>query len=154
MAAKKMNTAGDRAQDVARSVLENPYLQRLINDADLRANIQTAYDSGRSAYGRLSNGQAPTKALLQDKKLQKDLRTATNALRDAQDALKTPTKRKRRGGIGGSLAVLVAGAGLAVGLSESLRSKILDAMFGAEEEFDYSSTTTPPTPAPEPAPAS
>ena len=33
-------------------------------------------------------------------------------------------------------------------LSESLRSKVLDLLFGAEEEFDYSSTTAPSEPAP------
>ena len=32
---------------------------------------------------------------------------------------------------------------LAIALSEGLRSKVLDLLFGAEEEFDYSSTTTP-----------
>jgi hypothetical protein len=37
---------------------------------------------------------------------------------------------------------------LALVLSESLRSKVLDLLFGAEEEFDYSSTTAPPEPAP------
>jgi hypothetical protein len=30
-----------------------------------------------------------------------------------------------------------------VALSEDLRKKVLDALFGAEEEFEYSSTTTP-----------
>jgi hypothetical protein len=37
---------------------------------------------------------------------------------------------------------------LAVALSEGLRTKVLDLMFGAEEEFDYSSTTAPAEPAP------
>src|SRR3712207_6960774 len=36
----------------------------------------------------------------------------------------------------------VAG-GLALALSEGLRKKVLDALFGAEEEFEYTSTTTP-----------
>jgi hypothetical protein len=40
------------------------------------------------------------------------------------------------------------GAGVALVVSEGLRNKVLDALFGAEEEFDYTSTTTPtPTPA-------
>jgi hypothetical protein len=38
--------------------------------------------------------------------------------------------------------------------SEDLRNKVLDALFGAEEEFDYTSTTAPSTPAPAPASAS
>ena len=45
------------------------------------------------------------------------------------------------------MLALVAGV-LAVALSESLRSKALDLLFGAEEEFDYSSTTMPAQEAP------
>ena len=37
---------------------------------------------------------------------------------------------------------------LALAVSESLRTKVLDMLFGAEEEFDYSTTTAPETPAP------
>jgi hypothetical protein len=148
MAAKKKV---DKAGDAVRQVRDNPYLQRLVEDADLRDNIRTAYESGRVAYGRLSNGKAPTKALLEDKKLQKELRNAANALREAGDTLRAP-RRRRRGGLGRLLLLAGVGGVLAVAVSEGLRSKILDALFGAEEEFDYSSTTTPPTPAPE-APA-
>ena len=36
--------------------------------------------------------------------------------------------------------------------SEGLRNKVLDALFGAEEEFDYSSNTSPAAP-PDPPPA-
>jgi hypothetical protein len=50
-----------------------------------------------------------------------------------------PKKRKRRRG----LFLLVVGAGLAIALNEGLRSKVLDALFGSEEEFEYSSTTSP-----------
>ena len=54
--------------------------------------------------------------------------------------------------MGRRLLIVAIGAGLALALSEGLRKKVLDALFGAEEEFDYSSTTTP-APAPEAAPA-
>jgi hypothetical protein len=37
----------------------------------------------------------------------------------------------------------VVGAVAALALSEGLRKKVLDALFGAEEEFEYTSTTTP-----------
>ncbi len=47
------------------------------------------------------------------------------------------------GGFGKLLfLVLIAGV-LALVLSKDLRAKVLDALFGAEEEFDYSSTTMP-----------
>src|SRR5687767_9547667 len=126
-----------------------PYVQRLIQDDELRNNIRTAYESGRSAYSRLNNGKAPAKALLDDKKLHKDLQAASDALRDASDALREgPVKRKRRGGIGKLLLIAVIGGAVALGASADLRNKVLDLLFGAEEEFDYTSTTAPSSPAP------
>ena len=44
--------------------------------------------------------------------------------------------------------LVLVGAGLAIALSSDLRKKVLDLLFGAEEAFDYTSTTAPPTPAP------
>jgi hypothetical protein len=55
---------------------------------------------------------------------------------------------KKRRGPGRYLLLLAFGAVLALALSEGLRSKVLDVLFGAEEEFDYTSTTTPSTAAP------
>ena|SRR3712207_1460743 len=127
-----------------------PYVQRLIQDAELRDNLRTAYDSGRSAYGRLNNGKAPGKVLLDDKKLHKDLQAAADSLRTASEALREgPKKKKRKGGIGRLLLLAIVGGGVALGVSSDLRNKVLDLLFGAEEEFDYTSTTAPATPAPE-----
>ena len=146
MAASNRAAQAGKAAAAARN---NPYLQRIIEDAELRQNLRQAFDSGRNAYGRLSNGKGPTKALMEDKRLQKDLKKASASLKDAADALRAPKKRKRRRG---RLLVLgIVGAGLALALSEGLRKKVLDALFGAEEEFEYTSTTTP---AAAPAPAS
>ena len=139
-----------RAGDAAKAAGSNPYVQRIIQDGELRRNIRDAYEHTRSAYARLANGKGPSKALLEDKKLQRDLRDATISLREVGTALKEgPRRRKRR--TGRRLLILAIGAGLALALSEGLRKKVLDALFGAEEEFDYSSTTTP-APAPEAAP--
>ena len=74
------------------------------------------------------------------------------SLRDASDALREgPKKRKRRFGLGRLLLLTIVGGGIALALSEPLRKKVLDALFGAEEEFDYQSTTTSPPPPPPPA---
>jgi hypothetical protein len=129
----------------------SPYVQRLIQDAELRSDLKTAYDSARVAYGRINNGKAPAK-LLDDKKLQRELQNAANALKSASDSLREgPKRKKRRGGIGRLLLLGIIGAGVAIGVSEGLRNKVLDALFGAEEEFDYQSTTTPAPPPPTPA---
>jgi hypothetical protein len=151
MAAKdRINKAGE----AARAAQRNRYLQRLVEDEELRGTLLTAYGAARSAYGRMSNGKPATQALFEDRKLQRELKEAANALRDASSALREPPKRRRRrGGIGRSLLLLAVASALAMALSEGLRTKVLDLLFGAEEEFDYSSTTAPAEPAPAGAPA-
>src|SRR5947208_1469963 len=88
------------AVDLASITKANPYIQRLIEDAELRENVRTALDSGRSAITRLKKAKAPQKALLADKKLQNELRSAAEALRDAamalSDAPKNPTAKKKK----------------------------------------------------------
>jgi hypothetical protein len=141
---KKSKAVPFNAADVANIAKANPYIQRLIDDAHLRENVQKAIESTRSAYGRLTNGKAPAKALFEDKKLQADLRQAVEAVRDASAALsEAPKKRARKGlGFGRKLLIAGIGAGLALAGSEKLRSKVLDTLFGAEEEFEY---TPPPS---------
>jgi hypothetical protein len=159
MAAK--DTIG-KASYAARAAQRNRYLQRLIADEELRGSLLAAYGAARSAYGRMSNGKPPTQALFEDRKLQRELKEAATALREASSALREPPKRKRRrrGGLGRTLLLLTVAGVLAMALNEGLRSKVLDLLFGSEEEFDYSSTTTTPQPAQaepassEPAPAS
>ena len=129
----------------------SPYVQRLIQDTELRSDLKSAYDSARVAYGRINNGKAPAK-LLDDKKLQKELQNAANSLKSASDSLRAGPKRRKRGLSFGKLLFLgIIGVGVALGVSEGLRNKVLDALFGAEEEFDYQSTTTPAPPPPTPA---
>jgi hypothetical protein len=135
-----------QAQRAAMKARYNPYVQRLIDDEDLRDNIATAFESAKKAYGRLTNGKSPTKQIFDDKKLQKEVKKAAESIKDASVALReSPKKQRRRGGFGRVLLVGVAGAGVALAVSEGLRKKVLDALFGAEEEFEYTATTTPET---------
>jgi hypothetical protein len=149
MAAKdKLNKAGGKAGDAARAAQRSQYLQRLLADEELRGSLITAYGAARSAYGRMTNGKPASQALFEDKKLQRELKEAADALREASTTLRAKPKKQRRGGAGRSLLLLAVAGVLAVALSESLRSKVLDLLFGSEEEFDYSSTTAPAEPAP------
>ena len=146
-----------KAAAAAQSAKENPYLQRVIQDDELRDNMVVAFEAARNAYTRLNKGKAPAKNLIEDKKLHADLKRSADALRDASSALreapkKTSPAKKRKGGFGKLLLVAIVGAVAAIAVSEGLRNKVLDALFGAEEEFDYSSNTTPVAPA-EAAPA-
>ena len=137
---KKAAKAGAGAIAAGQAARNNEYVQRLIDDASLRDDLRTAFESARKAYDRI-NGKGPQKAL-EDKKVQKELKEAATSLKSAADSLRGGRKKKR-GGKGKFLLIGIVGAGLALGLSEGLRNKVLDALFGAEEEFEYTASTTP-----------
>jgi hypothetical protein len=143
MASKKKKAAKGAAGAVAagKAAANNPYVNRLMEDEELRDNLRTAYESARKAYNRMANGKGPAKALLDDKKTQKELQNAASEIKAAADALRGGRKRKGKKRTG--LLLLIVGAGAALALSEGLRKKVLDALFGAEEEFEYTSTTSP-----------
>jgi hypothetical protein len=131
-----------KAGDTARSVASNPYVRRLVEDEELRENIRVAFEAAKHAYARMSNGKGPAKTLMDDKKVHRDLRTAAESLRDASQQLRGRSNR-RRFGLGKALLVGILGAALVLILSEDARKFVLDKLFGAEEEFEYTSTTTP-----------
>jgi hypothetical protein len=151
MAAKKK---AKKAQQAALQARYNPYVQRVIEDEDLRDNIVQAYESARKAYTRLTNGKSPTKQIFDDKKLQKELRNAAFNVKDASVALHEAPKKKKRGGLsfGKVLFIGSVGAGAALAVSEGLRKKVLDTLFGAEEEFEYTSNTAASPPQATPSP--
>jgi hypothetical protein len=140
-AKKKAAKAGAGAFAAGQAVRSNEYVQRLAEDEELRENLRKAFVSAKKAYGRI-NGKGPAKAL-DDKKVQRELKEAATSLKEAADGLRGRKKRKRRKGR--LLLLAIVGAGLALALSEGLRKKALDALFGAEEEFEYTASTTPET---------
>jgi hypothetical protein len=137
MASKK----AQKAQKAAMQARYNPYVQRIVDDEDLRQNIVDAYEAARKVYSRLTNGKSPTKQIFDDKKLQKEIKKAASNVRDASVALHEAPKKK--GGLSLKRVVLlgVVGGGVALAVSEGLRKKVLDTLFGKEEEFEYTSNT-------------
>jgi hypothetical protein len=145
-----------KARAAAEGAWGNEYVQRVVSDEELRENVRIALDNARDASARLTTGKSPAKVVMDDKKFQKDVKQAAEALKDAGTALRDGPKRKRRGGFGRLLLLAIVGAGLAIALSEDVRNKVLDALFGKEEEFDYTSTpsgtaSTSSTPAASPS---
>ena len=137
------------------SIKDNPYIQRVIEDGTLRDNVTNVIESSKGAYAQLVSNGAPHKAVLEDSKLHEHVQSAAGSVRDIALALndvdtkhKQPFKRKKRRGR--MLLLLLISAGVALAASEGLRNKLLDALSGKEEEFQY----TPPAPAPTEPPAS
>jgi hypothetical protein len=137
-AKKKAAKAGAGAYAAGKAVRSNQYVQRLVEDDELRENLRSAFESARKAYTRMSNGKGPVKAVTEDKKV---LRDAATSLKDAADSLRGGKKKKR--GKGRLLLLALVGGAIALAASEGLRKKVLDALFGAEEEFEYTASTTP-----------
>ena len=138
---KGASKAADRAASLYSTARENPYVQRLIEDDQLRNNIRDAYEAARHAYGRVTgNGKGPVKAVTRDKKVQKDLRQAADSLREASEQLRAPKRRKSR--LGRIVLLGAVAGGVALALSENARKAVMDTVFGAEEEFEYTSSTS------------
>ncbi len=142
MAKRRKRAGAFNAADIANVVQSNPYVQSVVSDAKLRKNVTTAVNSGKRAYGRISNGKTPL-SLLEDKKLHSEMGRALGAARDATITLTRIQGRKARKGLsaGRVLVIATAGGAVALAVNEKLRSKMLDVLFGAEEEFQY----TPPS---------
>ena len=135
----------------AGAVAAAPYIQRAVTDEELRENVRTAVDSARAAFARLQNGKGPAKTVLDDKKFQRNVAETAIAFKVASDMLREGPKKKRKrrkGGLGRTLLLLAIGGAIALAVSEDLRNKVLDQLFGKEEEFEYTSTTAPSTPPP------
>ena len=142
---KRKKAAQTKAREAAETA--RPYVQKLLEDDELRDNLRDAYESARDAYDRTVDGKRSAKDVLDDRKLQNDLKSAAESLRSAAESLREPEKRsKSGGGLGRLLLVAFVAAVLAVVLSEGLRKALLDQLFGAEEEFEYTSTTAPAAP--------
>jgi len=135
------STRTKKAREAASSVGSNEYVRRLVEDEELRNSIRDAYDAGRAAYGRLQKQKRPATALMDDKKVHRELRDAAESLREASDRLRG--REKKGSALGKLLLLAIVGAAAALILSEDLRKAVLDRLFGAEEEFEYTSTTAP-----------
>ncbi|MGH2986254.1 MAG: hypothetical protein ACRDLO_06165 [Solirubrobacterales bacterium] len=139
------STKAQKARDAVGAAGDNPYLRRLMEDEELRDSVRSAFDAAKDAYARLSRNGSVIDTAIDDKKVHKDLKQAAENLREASNRLRGKERKRRWGRV---IIIGLAGAALAMVLSEGLRKAVLDKLFGAEEEFEYTSTTTPaPTPA-------
>jgi len=133
-------TAG-KAGKAAAQARANPYVQRLIEDEELRDSVRSAFDSARKAYKRMQNGKGPARSLVEDRRLHRELRDTADSLKQAGEGLRGKRRSRHTGRKLLMLAIL--GGIAALILSEGARKAVLDRVFGAEEEFEYTSSIAP-----------
>ncbi len=136
-----MTKTTEKAAGVYQAARENEYVNRLIEDADLRESVIDAVHAARKAYDRIAESKrGPVSAVADDKKVQRDLKAAADSLRQASEQLRAPKRKKSR--VGRVLLLVLGAVGITLAVSEDARKAVLDALFGPEEEFEYTSTTS------------
>jgi hypothetical protein len=138
-----MAKAKDKAAGAAGSV--RPYVERALNDDDLRENVRKAYASGRAIYEQLAKRRSVSGAatkLATDNKLQTELRKAIDELRDAASRVQTGKPREEESHGGRSFFLLVSAALAALFnpvTGPTLRKMLAKKLFGEDGGFDYKS---------------
>lgn len=132
-----MANTKDKVSDAAGNV--KPYVDRALHDAELRANVRSAYESARSIYHELTGNRGVTGVATRvatDKDIQNDLRTTVADLRKAAERMQGKEVNKSRNGgllfLGILLGVLFnpfSGA--------QTRKWLSDRVLGGGDDFTY-----------------
>jgi hypothetical protein len=129
----------DRAGRAYGAARENHYVQRLVEDEELRASLIGAVAAARKAYDRFSDNPS-FECATNDRKVQRELQNAAESLRDATERFREPQRKSHV--VRNVLALGLLTGGLVLVFSETARKSLLDAIFGEEEEFVYTSATS------------
>jgi hypothetical protein len=89
----------DKVSDAAGTV--RPYVDRALNDAELRDNVRSAYESARSIYNELLGNRGVTGVATRvatDKDIQAELRSTISELRKAAERVQGHEEHKSRNG--------------------------------------------------------
>ena len=134
----------DRIQDV------RPYVERAVKDEDVRDNVLAAFQLAREVYDELIGDRGVTtiaSRVATDKEVQEKLREAIDDLRTAADHV----QGKGKDHSGRNTMLLLTGITLGILFNPKTgpqtRKWIMDKVTGADDSYDYDSTSpsTAPT---------
>jgi hypothetical protein len=137
-----------KAKDKVAGATENvrPYVQRALDDDELRENVRKAYASGRAIYEQLAKRRSVSGAathLATDQKIHNELRKAIEELRQAAERVQNAKRKPKSHGFRNFL-LLVTGISLGVLFNPvtgpALRRLLGNKAFGGG--FDYQSNGT------------
>ena len=128
-----MPNARDRIQDA------KPYVQRALQDEELRENLRNAFATARDVYEELLGNRGVTgiaTKVASDEDIQDQLRSAIQDLRNAANRIQGEASHKSR-----NSTLLFAGIILGILFNPrtgpETRRWLKDRIFGEDEEFGY-----------------
>jgi hypothetical protein len=133
-----MPNAKDRIQDA------RPYVQRALQDEELRDNLRSAFATARDVYDELLGNRGVTgiaNKVASDEDIQDQLRSAIQDLRNAANRIQGQESHKSR-----NSTLLLAGIILGILFNPmtgpETRRWLKDRIFGEDEEFGYGGSSS------------
>jgi hypothetical protein len=133
-----MANAKERVSDV------KPYVQRAIQDEELRENLRSAYATAREVYDELIGNRGVSGVatkVANDKEIQDQLRSAIQDLRNAANRIQGQDTHKGR-----NSSLLLVGITLGILFNPvtgpETRRWLKDRVFGEDEEFGYGGSSS------------
>ena len=127
----------DKVRDSAGSV--KPYVQRAIQDEELRENVRNAFESAREVYNELIGGRgvvAMGTRVASDKEMQENLKDAIDELRTAARRLQGKEEHTGR-----NTMLLLTGIALGIlfnpATGPATRRWLSDKIMGGGDDFTY-----------------
>jgi hypothetical protein len=128
----------DKVTDAASNV--RPYVERAVNDQELRENVRAAFQAARDVYDELIGNRSVTTVATRvatDKEIQDKLKEALDEIRTAADRVQGKRDHGAR-----NATLLIAGIALGILFNPvtgpATRKWLADAVFGGDD-FTYES---------------
>ena len=128
----------DKVSDAASNV--RPYVERAVNDQELRENVRAAFQAARDVYDELIGNRSVTTVATRvatDKDIQDKLKEALDEIRTAADRVQGKKEHGAR-----NTTLLIAGIALGILFNPvtgpATRKWLADAVFGGDD-FTYES---------------